>query len=170
MDREIKINLKLNDLNSLDRGLIDHLSQFSTGTGQSERSNEIKRLLRIALLSETYPVHTERKIRPYFADELFARRAPAHDYVDDVPVTSVTSRRIAMPGTGEAMRAESTGADRIPTLAPAVQKPAAAMPVITLDTPASESDDESDDSHEHAAELDAMQLLMSASASEPDAA
>ena len=127
MPRELKINLTLNDLNSLDVSLIDHLSQFSSGTGQSERSNEIKRLLRIALLSETYPVQSERKIRPYFADELFPRRAPAHEYVDDVPVTS---RQVATIDTGDAMLSESAGAGRIPALAPAVQKPAAAMPTI----------------------------------------
>ena len=164
MPSEFKINLTLNHNNTLDTDLIRHLGQFNSGTGQYERASEIKRLLRIGLLSETYPIQTERRIRPFLADEPFSRRALAHDYVDDVPVAS---RQIATAGAADALPAdESAGADRTPTLAPAVQRPAAAMPAMTLDTPATASDD----SHEHAAELDAMQLLMSASASEPDAA
>ena len=128
MPSEFKINLTLNQNNTLDVDLIRHLGQFNSGTGQYERASEIKRLLRIGLLSEAYPIHTERKIRPYFADELFPRRGPAHDYVDDVPVTS---RQVATTGTDKPMPAdESAGADRVPTLTPAVQKPAATMPAV----------------------------------------
>ena len=120
MPRELKINLKLNDANSLDVGLIDHLLLFSSGTGQSERSNEIKRLLRIALLGETFPMHTERKIRPYFADELTPRTRGQSDdpYVYTVPAAARQVARIDAEAPDRAGASDSKPAIAFATPSP----------------------------------------------------
>ena len=81
MSKVLKINLTLSKTNSLDIEIISHLLCFSSGTGISERSTEIKRLLRKGILEEKstqasgHSAYSGRTIRPaIFSDEVSQER------------------------------------------------------------------------------------------------
>ena len=85
MSSELKINLTLSNTNLLDVEIIGHLLCFSSGTGKSERSTEIKRLLRKAILEEksvqafVHAGYASRTIRPtLFSDEVLQERQALH--------------------------------------------------------------------------------------------
>lgn len=108
--KELRIHLTLSEANLLDVELMDHLRCFSTGTGKSERSTEIKRLLRKGIFEEKSALafghmgYAGRTIRPTLFSEDAVEKRPVFNLEMPQPKSEPDN---AAPAPGEAADAHA---------------------------------------------------------------
>lgn len=119
MSKDLRIYLTLSRTSRIDLDIASHLLQFSSGTGKTERSNEVKRLLLAAIQAEAYardygrPAFARNAIRPFIeADQLaIAPSEPAPPQANqaamDPPARQAVKRAAAAsvaPGAAKPVR------------------------------------------------------------------